>query len=79
MQGEWARGGPMSEKETHPGDAAELRRRAEESAWVRAASQPENAEALPPEETRRALHELRVHQICTIWRRWAISRSASKV
>ena len=53
----------MSGKKTRPGDAAELRLRAEEMARARAASPPENVEALSPEETRRTLHELRVHQI----------------
>jgi len=43
------------------GDA--LRRRAEDIAREKAARMPENVEALSPEETRRMLHELRVHQI----------------
>ena len=43
--------------------AADLRRRAEEIARENAARSPENLEALSPEETRRTLHELRVHQI----------------
>jgi PAS domain S-box-containing protein len=50
------------EKITPPqGDA--LRKRAEEIAWGKAARMSENPEALSPEETRRTLHELRVHQI----------------
>src|SRR5271157_3652571 len=53
----------MSEEESHPGDAAELRLRAEEMARVKSASWPENIDPLSPEETRRTLHELRVHQI----------------
>src|ERR1035437_700849 len=53
----------MSEKETHPGDAAELRRRAEEMDRGEAALAPENLDGLSPEEARRTLHELRVHQI----------------
>src|SRR5450759_2656750 len=53
----------MSEKETHPGDAAELRRRAEEMDRGEAALAPENLEGLSPGEARRTLHELRVHQI----------------
>jgi PAS domain S-box-containing protein len=53
----------MTGPNDRPKDAAELRLRAEEKARVRAASSPENVEALSPEETRRTLHELRVHQI----------------
>jgi two-component system cell cycle sensor histidine kinase/response regulator CckA len=53
----------MSEKEIHSGDAAELRPRAEEMARRDGARTPENPEALSPEEIRRRLHELRVHQI----------------
>jgi len=82
--------------------AQALRRRAVALAAERAGGMPENLEVLSPEAARRALHELRVHQIelemqtrncaarrrnwkargrgistCTIWRRWAISRSAN--
>jgi PAS domain S-box-containing protein len=46
-----------------PVDAAELRLRAEEMARENAARAPENLQALSLEETRRTLHELRVHQI----------------
>src|ERR1039458_767612 len=54
---------PMSEGKTHPGDAAELRRRAEEIDRGEAVQVPDNLQGLSPEETRRMLHELRVHQI----------------
>jgi PAS domain-containing protein len=40
-----------------------LRERAEELAGEKAGGTPGNLEALSPEEARRALHELRVHQI----------------
>ena len=40
-----------------------LRQRAEEMARVNAAASPESAKALSPAETRKTLHELRVHQI----------------
>ena len=53
----------MSEGKTHPGDAAELRRRAEEIDRGEAVQAPDNLQGLSPEETRRMLHELRVHQI----------------
>src|ERR1035437_3540256 len=53
----------MSEKETDPGDAAELRRRAEKMDRGEAALAPENLDGLSPVEARRTLHELRVHQI----------------
>jgi len=45
------------------GSGQDLRRRAEEIAREKAAQSPENIEALSPEETRRTLEELRVHQI----------------
>ena len=45
------------------GSGQGLRRRAEELARKKALRSPENIEALPPEEIRRMLHELRVHQI----------------
>jgi PAS domain S-box-containing protein len=48
----------MNNKDNRPGEAAELRRRAEE-----AARSSEDLETLSPEDTRRILHELRVHQI----------------
>jgi PAS domain S-box-containing protein len=53
----------MISQNDRPGDAAELRLRAEEMARVKGASRPENIDPLSPEETRRTLHELRVHQI----------------
>jgi two-component system cell cycle sensor histidine kinase/response regulator CckA len=53
----------MTTMDILPGDAAELRRRAEEIAWGKATRMSENPEVLSPEETRRTLHELRVHQI----------------
>ena len=40
-----------------------LRRRAEEIARERASSSPKDVEAMSPEEVKRMLHELRVHQI----------------
>ena len=40
-----------------------LRQRAEAAAGENAAQSPEDIEALSPEETRRTLHELRVHQL----------------
>ncbi len=48
---------------TRRGDPAGLRQRAEAMARGRAARPPEDLEALSPEETRHALHELKVHQI----------------
>lgn len=53
----------MISKSNRPGDAAELRKRAEEVAREKAAQSPENLEDLSHDETRRMLHELRVHQI----------------
>jgi PAS domain S-box-containing protein len=53
----------MISKDNRPGDAAEQRRRAEEIALENSALSPENIGALPPEEIKRMLHELRVHQI----------------
>ena len=53
----------MKNKDNRPGDAAELRKRAEEIARGKAAQPPENIETLSPEEIRQALHGLRVHQI----------------
>jgi PAS domain S-box-containing protein len=49
----------MPEKETFSNQSNNLRRNAEK----KVAGMPENLEALSPEETRRMLHELRVHQI----------------
>jgi len=53
----------MTGQDHQPTDAAELRRRAEAIARERAARAPEDPAALSPEETRRMLHELEVHQI----------------
>ncbi len=53
------KGKTMTEKETRSGQAANLRKDAEE----KVAHLPEDLYALSPEETRQALHELRVHQI----------------
>ncbi|MFH0729908.1 MAG: PAS domain S-box protein [Pseudomonadota bacterium] len=53
----------MTAKDNRPEDAAELRRRAEKISRDNAASEAEELTALSPEETRRMLHELRVHQI----------------
>jgi PAS domain S-box-containing protein len=54
----------MTGKDDRPdAAAAELRRRAEGIAQVKAAQSPENREALLPEKARQTLHELRVHQI----------------
>ena len=53
----------MTKKKTpaNPGD--ELRERAEKIAMGKNFRIPENVEALSPEEVRRTLHELQVHQI----------------
>ena len=53
----------MTEKETQPNQAADLRRLAEEIARKNVDQTPENLLAMSHEETRHALHELRVHQI----------------
>jgi len=53
----------MPHKNNRSEKAAELRKRAEEIATQKAAQSSENLENLPPEETRKMLHELRVHQI----------------
>ena len=53
----------MTDKDRRPGDAANLRQQAEEVAREEAAPSPQGLEPLSPEETRRTLHELRVHQI----------------
>ena len=49
----------MTENKTTSSETAELRRRAEEQALASAATE----ENLTPDEVRRVLHELRVHQI----------------
>src|ERR1017187_7547139 len=53
----------MSEKEIHPRDPAQLRRRAAEMARREAALAPNNIDGLTHGESLRKLHELRVHQI----------------
>ncbi len=53
----------MTTPNTGCDDKGDLRRRAEELALERASRMPENQETLSPEEARRLLHELRVHQI----------------
>lgn len=53
----------MTDKKTSLDRATRLRKRAEEVARKKAAQLPENIAVLSPEETRRALYELRVHQI----------------
>lgn len=53
----------MISKDHRRGDTTELRKLAEEKAREKATRSPENLEALSHEETRRTLHELRVHQI----------------
>jgi PAS domain S-box-containing protein len=53
----------MTIKNNVHGYAAALRRQAEEIAREKAVQQPENLANLPPEEIRKMLHELRVHQI----------------
>ncbi len=49
----------MTARNTEPGDAAELRQRAENQAD----QSPEGGEGLSPAATRLTFHELRVHQI----------------
>ena len=53
----------MIRKDDRPGDATELRRRAEDMVPGSAAQALDNLEVLSPEEIRRLIHELRVHQI----------------
>jgi PAS domain S-box-containing protein len=53
----------MTNKDNRLGDPAELRWRAEEIARKKTAQPREDLETLSPDEARRALHELRVHQI----------------
>jgi len=53
----------MTEKETQPNQAVDLRREAEKIVRESADLSPENLLTLSHEETRHALHELRVHQI----------------
>jgi two-component system cell cycle sensor histidine kinase/response regulator CckA len=53
----------MIKKDNRPDNAFELRRKAEEMAREKAPLSPEIIESPSPEQTRQALHELRVHQI----------------
>jgi PAS domain S-box-containing protein len=53
----------VADKDDRHAQAAELRRRAEEIHRGKAPLSPENSEILSPEEMRRTLHELHVHQI----------------
>ena len=53
----------MTEKETNTTQATELRRKAEETIRGNVDQSPEDLLAMSLEETRHALHELRVHQI----------------
>ena len=57
------KGKTMTKKKTRSGQAADLRRRAEESAREKAAGMRESIEAPSPEEARRLLHELQVYKI----------------
>ena len=53
----------MSIKDNSPGNAAALRRQAEEIFRGKAVQSSEKPKTLPPEETLKILHELHVHQI----------------
>jgi PAS domain S-box-containing protein len=53
----------MTSKDNLPGNAAALRRKAEDIARGKAVKSPDNLVTLSPEETRKILHELEVHQI----------------
>jgi C4-dicarboxylate-specific signal transduction histidine kinase len=53
----------MENKDDRPEQAAKLRRQAEEITRKKAASSPENLDSLSPEQVKRAIHELRVHQV----------------
>lgn len=53
----------MPENESGSNNADDLRKRAEAKTVINAERIPENLEALSPEEAKRMLHELRVHQI----------------
>jgi PAS domain S-box-containing protein len=56
-------GSAMTNMDSRPGEAAELRKRAEESVRERSVRSPENIESMSPVEIRRMLDELHVHQI----------------
>ncbi len=53
----------MEKNKNQPRDAADLRQKAEAAFIEQAAQSSEDLASLSPEETRRMLHELRVHQI----------------
>jgi len=53
----------MRNQESRPKGAVDLRRKAEALAQERAAGSPDDSASLSPEEVRKAIHELRVHQI----------------
>ena len=53
----------MDRKDKRPGDAAGLRRKAEEATRGKEARTPENLTDPSPAEARRTLHELQVHQV----------------
>jgi PAS domain S-box-containing protein len=53
----------MTEKNTRSGQAANMRKQAEEIARKKAIKSPKNMEAMSPEKTRQMLHELRVYQV----------------
>ena len=53
----------MPESESGSNNADNLRKRAEERAHENAALMQDNLESLSPDETKRMIHELRVHQI----------------
>ena len=55
--------GLMEKNKNRPKDATDLRQRAEAAFLEQSARSSEDLASLPPEETRRMLHELRVHQI----------------
>ncbi len=53
----------MTEEMSRSAPLDDLRRRAEDAAREVAIGMPENLDALSPEDARKVLHELRVHQI----------------
>ncbi|MEI6315713.1 MAG: PAS domain-containing protein, partial [Syntrophus sp. (in: bacteria)] len=57
------KGKAMTEKETHSDQAVDLRRQAENIIRKKTMRMPKSLEALSPEETQQALHDLEVHRI----------------
>jgi len=53
----------MTNQDSRPKDAADLRQKAESLAREKGARTPEDIKTLSPEEIRKTIHELRVHQI----------------